>query len=110
MSELTGGKLAISAGMINKLSKELAAKSEAEREKLFAKIQVSPVMHIDCTNARVNGKSACVFVNATPDGSVYYSASTKKGHAGIKDTPAETYQGILVHDHESTFYKYGSDH
>lgn len=110
LSELTGGKLAISAGMINKLSKELAAKSEAEREKLFAKIQVSPVMHIDCTNARVNGKSACVFVNATPDGSVYYSASTKKGHAGIKDTPAETYQGILVHDHESTFYKYGSDH
>lgn len=23
---------------------------------------------------------------------------------------AEDYQGILVHDHESTFYKYGSDH
>ena len=110
LSELTGGKLIISAGMINKLSKELAVKSETERKKLFTKIQMSPVMHIDCTNARVNGKSAYVFVNATPDGSVYYSASTKKGHAGIKDTPAETYQGILVHDHESTFYKYGSDH
>lgn len=110
LSELTGGKLNISAGMINKLSKELAVKSETERKKLFTKIQMSPVMHIDCTNARVNGKSAYVFVNAAPDGSVYYSASTKKGHAGIKDTPTETYQGILVHDHETTFYKYGSDH
>ena len=110
LSELTGGKLNISTGMINKLSKELAAKSETERKNLFTQIQMSPVMHIDCTNARVNGKSAYVFVNATPDGSVYYSASSQKGHAGIKDTPAETYQGILVHDHESTFYKYGSDH
>ena len=110
LSELTGGKLVISAGMINKLSRELAEKSEAARKKLFAEIQMSPVMHIDCTNARVNGKSAYVFVNATPDGRVYYSASARKGHAGVKGTPAETYQGILVHDHETTFYKYGSDH
>mgnify|MGYP000010685186 CR=1 FL=1 len=47
-------------------------------------------MHIDCTNARVNWESAHVFVNATPDGKVYYSASTKKGHAGVEGTPAET--------------------
>lgn len=60
-------------------------------------------MHIDCTNARVNWESAHVFVNATPDGKVYYSASTKKGHAGVEGTPAENYQGILVHDHELTF-------
>ena len=40
----------------------------------------------------------------------YYSASTKKGHAGVEGTPAENYQGILVHDHELTFYNYGSDH
>lgn len=29
---------------------------------------------------------------------------------GVKGTVTEDYQGILVHDHESTFYKYGSDH
>jgi len=110
LSELTNGKLIISTGMINRLSKELAEKSEAERKKLFADIQLSPVMHIDCTNAKVNEKNAYVFVNATPDGKVYYSSSEKKGHAGVKDTPAETYQGILAHDHESTFYNYGSDH
>lgn len=67
LSELTNGKLSISTGMINKLSKELAPKSETERKKLFADIQISPVMHINCTNAKVNGKSAYVFVNATPD-------------------------------------------
>lgn len=110
LSELTDGKLVISTGMINKLSKELAEKTETERKKLFADMLLAPVMHIDCTNARVNGESAYVFVNATPDGKVYYSASTKKGHTGVEGTPAENYQGILVHDHELTFYNYGSDH
>lgn len=110
LSELTDGKLKISKGMINKLSKEFSMKTENERKKLFSDMLLTPVMHVDCTNAKVNGNSAYVFVNATPDGKVYYSASTKKGHEGVKGTPVENYQGILVHDHESTFYKYGSNH
>lgn len=110
LSELTNGKLNISKGMINKLSKEFAEKTEQDRKKLFADLLLAPVMYVDCTNAKVNGQSAYVFVNATADGKVYYSASPKKGHEGVKGTPAELYQGILVHDHEITFYKYGSDH
>ena len=39
-----------------------------------------------------------------------YFSRPKKGHEGVKGTVTEDYQGILVHDHESTFYKYGSDH
>ena len=34
----------------------------------------------------------------------------KKGHEGVKGTVAEDYQGILVHDHDITFYNYGTDH
>ena len=34
----------------------------------------------------------------------------KKGTRGVKGTVTEDYQGILVHDHESTFYKYGTNH
>ena len=67
-------------------------------------------MHIDCTNARVNGKNAYVFVTATPDGEAMYFARAKKGHEGVRGTPAEDYNGIIVQDHEKTFYKYGSDH
>lgn len=110
LSELTGGKLNISKGMINKLSKEFANKSEQERRTLFADILLSPVMHTDCTNAKVNGKSTYVFVCATPDGKALYFARNKKGHKGVEGTPTEDYQGILVHDHDITFYSYGSDH
>ena len=110
LSDLTGGKLNISKGMINKLSKEFALKSEKERKEVFADMLLSPVMHTDCTNAKVNGKSAYVFVCATPDGKALYFAREKKGHEGVKGTVTEDYQGILVHDHEKTFYGYGTEH
>lgn len=110
LSDLTDGKLNISKGMINKLNKEFATKTEQERKKIFSDMLLSPVMYTDCTNAKENGKSAYVYVCASPDGHVLYFARKKKGHEGVKGTPVEDYQGILVHDHDRTFYNYGSDH
>ncbi len=110
LSDLTGGQLNISKGMINKLSKEFAKKSEQEQKTMFTDMLLSPIMHTDCTNAKVNGKSTYVFICATPDGKAMYFAREKKGHEGVKGTVVEDYQGTLVHDHESTFFNYGSDH
>ena len=111
LSDLTGGKLKISKGMINKLCREFSNKTKAEQKKIFADLLSSPVMNTDCTNARVNGESAYVYVCATPDEQkVLYFAREKKGHKGVKGTVTEDFQGILVHDHEITFYKYGNAH
>ena len=110
LSDLTGGKLNISKGMVSKLSKEFALKTEPERRSACADMLLSPVMHTDCTNARENGKSCYVYVCATPDGKALYFARRKNGHEGVKGTVAEDYQGILVHDHDITFYNYGEDH
>lgn len=110
LSDLTDGKLKISRGMINSLSKEFAKKTEKERKELYNRIMSAPVMHIDCTNARVSGNTPYVFLTATPAGEAMYFAREKKGHEGVKGTPAEDYGGILVHDHDITFYKYGSGH
>ena len=110
LSDLTGGKLNISKGMISRLSREFALKIEPERRAAYAGMLFSPVMHTDCTNARENGKGCYVYVCATPDGKALYFARAKKGHEGVKGTVAEDYQGILVHDHDITFYNYGTDH
>lgn len=96
--------------MISKLSKEFSEKSEALRKSAVSEMFLSPVIHTDCTNARVNGQSAYVFICAAPDGPALYYAREAKGHAGVAGTPVEDYQGILIHDHEKTFYKYGSAH
>lgn len=110
LSDLTNGKVNISKGMINTLCRTFAEKTEFQRKEIFNSMLLSPVMHTDCTNACVNGKNAYVFVCAVPNGDVLYFAREKKGHEGVKGTVVEDYQGILVHDHEATFYNYGSDH
>ena len=110
LSDLTGGKLKISRGMINKLCREFSSKTETERKKIFADLLSCPVLHTDCTNARENGKNCQVYVCVTPDGKALYFAREKKGHEGVKGTVTEDYQGILVHDHDLTFYHYGANH
>lgn len=110
LSDLTGKKLDISKGMINKLSRTFADRSASTLRQTFSDLLLTPVLHTDCTNARVNGKSAYVFICAEPDGHALYFARETKGHQGVKGTVVEDYQGIVAHDHESTFYSYGSDH
>ena len=110
LSDLTDGKLKLSKGMASRLGREFASKTREERNRLFSELLLSPVMHIDCTNAVVNGKSAYVFVCASPDGKALYFARRKKGHKGVAGTPAQDYDGTIVQDHEATFYKYGADH
>ncbi len=109
LAELTDGELQISKGMINGLSKEFSKKTANEQKQAFSDLLLSPVMNTDFTNARVNGKSAQVAICATPAVTLYL-AREHKGHQGIAATPVEDYQGILVHDHDATFYKYGNDH
>ena len=107
--ELTGGKLRLSAGMICNLAKEFSQKTEAEQKKVFADMLLAPTIYTDFTSARVNGKNQAVIVCAN-DAHVIYFAREHKGHEGVKGTPLETYQGIIVHDHDPTFYNYGGNH
>ena len=110
VSNVTGGKLNLSTGMACILIKEFSGKTEPYRKETFAKLLTAPVLHTDNTNARVNGDQNYVFGCAAPDGDALFFAREKKGHSGVEDTPVELTNAILVHDHETTFYNYGSDH
>jgi hypothetical protein len=109
LSELTDGELQISNGMINGLCKVFSGKTEAEQKAMFSDLILTPVMNTDFTSARLNGNNVQVIVCATPEKTMYF-AREHKGHEGTKGTPVEDYQGILVHDHDLTFYSYGGGH
>jgi predicted nucleic acid-binding Zn-ribbon protein len=109
IADLTGGKLTISAGMINGLAKEFSEKTEEHQKKAFSDILLSPVMNVDLTPVRVNGKNMQVVVCATPSAAMYF-AREHKGHESVKGTPIEHYQQAMVHDHDITFYSYGRFH
>ncbi len=87
LSDLTEGKPNLSKGMVIRLSREFACKTEQERRKIFSDLLLSPVMHTDCTNAKVNGASAYVFICASLTGRpcilhVKKGARRCKGNAG----------------------------
>ena len=107
--DVTDGALSPSVGMINGLCREFSSKSKQEQDALFVALLDAPVMHVDGTVARVNGTNNHVVVCSNGAATMYF-ARENKGHAGVKDTPVETFGGILVHDHEACFYGYGSDH
>mgnify|MGYP000370494958 CR=1 FL=1 len=80
--------------MINKLCREFLPKQKQTEKKYFADLLSCPVLHTDCTNARVNGESAYVFVCASSDEEkVLYFAREKKGHEGVKGTVTVRFSG-----------------
>ena len=109
VSDITDGALSPCTGMINGLCREFSSKSRQEQDNLFKALLDAPVMHVDGTAARVNGSNNNVVVCGNGAATMYF-AREHKGHAGITDTPVETFGGILIHDHEACFYSYGSDH
>jgi len=107
LEEVTHGELSLSTGFICGLSKEFSEKTEEEREKIFREMMDSEILHSDFTFSRVSGKQASVIITATND-AVLYQERSKKGDEGVKGSPVENYEGILVSDHESALIKHGS--
>jgi hypothetical protein len=109
ISDLTGGAVKPSVGFLSKLAKEFSDKTEQEQNEAIAALLLSPVMNVDFTGAKVNGKRMNVLVCAA-GGTTKYFPRMHKGFSGVKGTPIEIYTNILVHDHDKTFYNYGTGH
>lgn len=109
LKAISGGKIDLSAGMICGLSREFSEKTEDERSQIFLELLAAPYMHVDFTFGRVNGGQGTVMI-CKSDGQVLYQGREKKGHEGVKGSPAEFYHGTVISDHESTFRSYGDRH
>ncbi len=106
---ISDGKIILSKGLINSLSKQFASATEEERQKIYSMLLMAPSMHSDATPGKVNGKTVQIIVCANQDELLYFFRE-HKGYAGLEGTPVEEYQQILIHDHDTTYYKYGADH
>lgn len=109
LKEVSSGKIDLSTGMVCGLAGEFSKKTEAERDEIFLELLASDHMHVDFTFGRVNGGQGTVIICKSGD-RVLYQGRAKKGHEGVKGSPAELYEGTVISDHESTFQKYGTRH
>lgn len=109
IKQLSDSKLVLSKGFINNLNKQFSNLSRIELDELFNSLSKANILFTDNTNARVNGKSRFAFVT-TDDNGVLYTYTPHKGYKGIDLTPVKDNTEILIHDHDKSFYAYGSKH
>lgn len=109
LSSLTDGEIHLSTRLISNLVKQFSAKTESERLEIFRQLQEAQVIYADATVGNVNGKQKAVYINTDKDCALY-QASGSKGLKGIEGTPVEKNRGILVHDHDKSFYHHGIGH
>lgn len=109
LEEISDGRINMSHGKVCGINEEFSRKTKPEQEEIFSSLASSKVMYTDMTNVRHNGKLKNVVVCSNKK-QVYYAMRDKKGDQGLKGTPVEFFVNLLVHDHDKTFYHYGSEH
>ena len=109
ISDITKGVVSLSTGMICSLSSAFSAATQADRTKIFSLLTHADVLYSDSTVSNVNGSRKTVTL-CTDKEQVLYQHSDHKGHDGLSKTPVKNFQGTLVHDHDRTYYSYGSSH
>lgn len=108
-SELSNGAIQLSAGWVSGLKHEFSVKSKADREEIFKALLAGSYLNADTTFTRVNGRQAYIHLSANPE-NVLYQARKNKGEKAVANTPVELYQGPVVSDSESIYWKYGTAH
>ena len=109
ISDLTYGAVSPSTGMICHLSKEFSIKTASDRKKIFSLLRHSDILYSDATVSNVNGKRKAVILTTDKE-NVLYQHFDHKGHEGLEKTPVNDCSGTIVHDHDRTYYTYGTSH
>ncbi len=109
ISDVTKNIVNLSTGTICNLSSQFSAATEADRAKIFSLLTHSDVLYSDATVSNINGNRKAV-IFCTDKKQVLYQHLEHKGHDGLSQTPVKNFNGTLVHDHDRSYYSYGSSH
>lgn len=109
ISDLTKGVVTLSTGTICNLSSVFSAATKSERAKIFSLLTHAKVLYSDATVSNINGSRKAVIL-CTDKKHVLYQHMDHKGHNGLSHTPVKNFTGTLVHDHDRSYYSYGSGH
>lgn len=110
INDLSDGRLPVSEGSIYGFLKGFADKTSGFISEIKQRLLDSPVIYTDGTVVTVNGVQNYVR-NESTDNEVLYCAMEKKTIDAMKEAGIlEAYVGTLVHDHETTLYRFGQQH
>jgi hypothetical protein len=105
--EASGHLLKISKGSAHNFLAAFSTCAKDEIGAIKARIVAAPVVNTDATFTSVCGKRTYAYVFAGAD-NVLFQASGTKGLAPLEASPLSGYRGTVVHDHDISYYNFGS--
>lgn len=110
ISAISGKTIVLSEGTVFNWLNEFKKKAEPDTRTIEDRLVDYHQVHTDGTNVTVNGVQSFIR-NFSVLNWVLYVPMDTKGHKTLETIPfLQRYHGILMHDHETSLYKYGLDH
>lgn len=104
------GELDLSEGSVYGFCRKFARASETSIRHLEEKLLIQDVVATDATTVTVNGEQNYIRNFSAGDTVVYHAMNSKSIEALKGLDFLGRYAGILVHDHETALYHFGTDH
>lgn len=110
LSDITNNQLNLSEGTVSNIIEEFSEKCSPHVEKICDTLMNSEVLYTDATTISVNGYQEYIRNQSTPD-AVLYTAMPRKSIEELKKIPVlSEYTGLMMHDHETALYNFGTQH
>lgn len=110
ISAISGKTIELSEGTVFNWLNEFKHNAEPDVQTVEDRLVDYHQVHTDGTNVTVNGVQSFIRNFSVSDWTLYVAMDTK-GHKTLEKIPfLQRYRGILMHDHETSLYKYGLDH
>lgn len=110
VNSLSGGSLKLSEGSVYHFCREFGNKCAQAYDAIEKELLNSPEICTDATTVSTNGKQTYIR-NFSTERSVLYCSGEKKDLATLANfSILNGYTGILIHDHETALYHFGTGH
>jgi hypothetical protein len=109
LAEATGGAIRLSKGSVHNFLARFSKLAAPEIEELKGQLASSPVIGSDATCTRCAGAPSNIYTFNNPTTALFMS-SPHKGKAPLAASVLGSYSGIIVHDHDPSYYNFGTGH
>lgn len=110
LNAASGDVLELSDGSVYGFCKKFARNSAQSVQNLESNLLSQSVVATDATTVTVNGKQNYIR-NFSTEGTVVYHAMNSKSIDALKEIGfLSQYSGLLLHDHETAMYHFGTEH
>jgi hypothetical protein len=108
IASMSNGGIELSDGTVYNALAEFNSKAQSSIENIKTKLLNNVIMRVDETGSRVSGRNM-FFRNYSDEKRVLYTANPTKGKKAIEDDNIlPQFAGILIHDHNTVNYNYGT--